>query len=156
SGSRTTVIASDTVFRTFIEKAQLITGHDFEREGLVEHVPANPGRPAQLEIAGERALIETRWNLHPIPTNGFKVTFAGRTFGYSGDTQYDPQFLQKLRDAGMLTAMQFEDLMYFLWAPDGTPGADLLYHEAGMAPIHTDKEVLGRLPRSITDRMCLV
>jgi CRP-like cAMP-binding protein len=156
SGSPTTVIASDPVFRAFVEKAQLITGHDFEREGLVEHIAANPGSPARIEIAGELALVETRWNLHPIPTNGFKVTFAGRAFGYSGDTQYDPMFLQTLRDAGTLTRVHFEDLMYFLWTPEGTPTVDVLYHEAGMAPIHTDKEVLTRLPRSITERMYLV
>jgi CRP-like cAMP-binding protein len=156
SGSRTTVIASDIVFRSFVEKAQLITGHDFEREGLVEHVSANPGRLTQIEIAGEVVTIETRWNFHPIPTNGFKITFAGRVFGYSGDTQYDPAFLQNLRESGTLDAMHFEALMHFLWAPDGRPAADLLYHEAGMAPIHTDKDVLCRLPRSVTERMYLV
>ena len=43
SGSRTTIIASDVVFRLFIEKARLVTGHDFRQERLVEHVPANPG-----------------------------------------------------------------------------------------------------------------
>jgi CRP-like cAMP-binding protein len=156
SGSRTSVIASDPVFRAFMEKAQLITGHDFEREGLVEHIPANPGVPTQVEIGGEHAQIETRWNLHPIPTNGFTIAFSGRSFGYSGDTQYDPDFLEKLRDAGALTGQQFENLMYFLWTPNGEPTVDVLYHEAGMAPIHTDKDVLRRLPRPITERMHLV
>ena len=156
SGSPTTVIASDPVFRAFVEKAQLITGHDFEGEGLVEHISANPGRPVQIEIAGEAARIETRWNLHPIPTNGFRLTFAEHTFGYSGDTQYDPSFLQRLRDEGKLTPSHFEDLMYFFWTPDGQPIVDLLYHEAGMPPIHTDKAMLRTLPRAITDRMWLV
>jgi CRP-like cAMP-binding protein len=156
SGSRTTVIASDPVFRAFVEKAQLITGHDFEREGLVEHISANPGSPAPIEIAGEPARIETRWNLHPIPTTGFKVTFAGRAFGYSGDTQYDPAFLHALRDAGTLDRAHFDDLMYFLWTADGQPTVDFLYHEAGLPPIHTDKVALSRLPRSITERMRLV
>ena len=156
SGSRTAVIASDPVFRGFCEKAQLVTGHDFEREGLVEHIRANPGSPAHIEIAGEFARIETRWNLHPIPTNGFKVSFAGRTFGYSGDTQYDPAFLQGLRESRKLSRAHFDQLMHFLWTPDGQPTVDLLYHEAGMPPIHTDKSQLEALPRAITDRMCLV
>ncbi len=155
-GSRTTVIASDPVFRAFAEKAQLVTGHDFEREGLVEHVPANPTRPAQIEIAGEVAQIETRWNLHPIPTNGFKVTFGGRTFGYSGDTQYDPEMLEGFRARGRLTGATFEALKYFFWTPDGEPTVDLLYHEAGIPPIHTDKATLRALPKAITDRMALV
>ena len=98
SGSRTTVIASDPVFRAFAEKAQLVTGHDFEREGLVRHVSANPDSRVRIEVAGEFAELETRWNMHPIPTNGLKVTVGGHTFGYSGDTQYDPALLERLRD----------------------------------------------------------
>src|SRR5713101_4328307 len=118
SGSRTTVIASDPVFRAFAEKAQLVTGHDFEREGLVRHVSANPDGRVRIEVAGEFAELETRWNMHPIPTNGLKVTVGGRTFGYSGDTQYDPALLERLRDGGKLPGPHFEDLMYFFWTPD--------------------------------------
>ena len=43
SGRRTTVIASDVVYRSLLEKMRLITGHDVESRGLLRHVPANPG-----------------------------------------------------------------------------------------------------------------
>ena len=46
--------------------------------------------------------------------------------------------------------------MYFFWTPDGEPTVDLLYHEAGIPPIHTDKEALRALPDAITSRMSLV
>jgi CRP-like cAMP-binding protein len=156
SGSRTTVIAADPVFRAFAEKARLVTGHDFAREGLVEHVRSNPGSPVRIRVAGEFAKIETRWNLHPIPTTGFRLSFAGRTFGYSGDTQYEPTLLARLRDRGQLSPNHFEALMYFFWTRDGQPTVDLLYHEAGIPPIHTDKEQLRALPGAITGRMALV
>jgi CRP-like cAMP-binding protein len=156
SGSQTRVIASDPVFRAFVEKARLVTGHDFERERLVTHISANPGNRVRIEIAGDFAELETRWNLHPIPTNGFKLTFGGRTLGYSGDTQYDPAMLEDLRRCGKLEGAHFEDLMYFFWTPDGEPTVDLLYHEAGIPPIHTDKEALRALPDAITSRMFLV
>jgi CRP-like cAMP-binding protein len=156
SGSQTKVIASDPVFRAFIEKARLVTGHDFERERLVTHIPANPGNRVRIEVAGDFAQLETRWNLHPIPTNGFKLTFGGRTFGYSGDTQYDPAMLEDLRRRGKLPEPHFQDLMYFFWTPDGKPTVDLLYHEAGIPPIHTDKDLLRALPHGITSRMSLV
>ena len=156
SGSPTRVIASDPVFRAFVEKAQLVTGHDFERERLVTHISANPGSPVRIEVAGDFAQLETRWNLHPIPTNGFKLTFSGRTLGYSGDTQYDPAMLDDLRRRGKLPETHFQDLMYFFWTPDGEPTVDLLYHEAGIPPIHTDKEALRALPDAITSRMSLV
>jgi CRP-like cAMP-binding protein len=155
-GSPTTVIASDPVFRAFVEKARLVTGHDFERERLVTHITANPGNRVRIEVAGDGAQLETRWNLHPIPTNGFKITFAGRTFAYSGDTQYDPAMLEALRQRGKLPGAHFEDLMYFFWTPDGEPTVDLLYHEAGIPPIHTDKEALRALPEAVTSRMSLV
>jgi CRP-like cAMP-binding protein len=156
SGSQTRVIASEPVFRAFIEKARLVTGHDFEREGLVTHIAANPGNRVPIEVAGGFAQLETRWNLHPIPTNGFKLTFSGRTLGYSGDTQYDPAMLEDLRRCGKLPETHFQDLMYFFWTPEGEPTVDLLYHEAGIPPIHTDKEALRALPDAITSRMSLV
>ena len=156
SGSQTKVIASDPVFRAFVEKARLVTGHDFEQERLVTHISANPGTRVRIEVGGDFAQLETRWNLHPIPTNGFKLTFGGRTLGYSGDTQYDPAILEDLRRRGKLAGAHFEDLMYFFWTPDGEPTVDLLYHEAGIPPIHTDKEALRALPDAITGRMALV
>src|SRR5215469_2145015 len=156
SGSQTKVIASDPVFRTFIEKAQHVTGHDFEREGLVIHISANPGEGVRIEMANDVAQLDTRWNLHPIPTNGFRLTFGGRALGYSGDTQYDPAMLEDLRRRGTLSEAQFKDLMFFFWTPEGQPTVDLLYHEAGIPPVHTDKETLRALPDAITSRMSLV
>jgi CRP-like cAMP-binding protein len=156
SGRRTTVIASDVVYRMFVEKMRLVTGHDVGERGLVRHIPANPGAPVVIEVAGERARIETRWNLHPIPTNGFRLSVGGRTFGYSGDTKYDPAWLTALRDAGRLGAEPYARLMYFFWTPDGTPTVDLLYHEAGIPPIHTEREQLEALPAAVRDRTHLV
>lgn len=156
SGGHTTVIASDSVFHAFIEKARLLTGHDFEREGLLTPLSANPGSPVTIEFGGEPAVLETRWNLHPIPTNGFKVSFGGKTFGYSGDTQHEPALLTRLRAQGQLTPGQYEDLMYFFWTPDGLPRVDLLYHEAGIPPIHTPTETLRVLPDPVKARTFLV
>lgn len=155
-GSRTTVIASDVVFRALVEKVQLVTGHHVEREGLVAHVPADPGSPVTLVVGGEAVTLETRWNLHPIPTNGFKITVSGRSFGYSGDTQYDPGFIARLREQEKLTAAQHDHLMHFFWTPEGTPTVDLLYHEAGIPPIHTARATLQALPEVIQARTFLV
>ncbi|OLC14602.1 MAG: hypothetical protein AUH29_09965 [Candidatus Rokubacteria bacterium 13_1_40CM_69_27] len=156
SGSRTSIIASDVVFRSFIEKAEIVTGHNCEREGLVRHVEANPGAPVTVEIGGGLATFETRWNLHPVPTNGFRVRFGGQTFGYSGDTQYDPEAIRRKRERGELSARQHDDLLYFFWTPEGEPNVDLLYHEAGLAPIHTARDALASLPEAVRARTFLV
>ncbi|MGE3536931.1 MAG: cyclic nucleotide-binding domain-containing protein [Candidatus Tectimicrobiota bacterium] len=156
SGSRTTIIASDAVFRLLIEKARLVTGHDFQRERLVEHLAANPGNPVVLDVAGEPVVLQTRWNMHTIPTNGFTVTMGGKTFGYAGDTQYDPQLLARLYAEHKLNPRQYHDLMYFFWDEDGVPKVDLLYHEAGIPPIHTDKHMLAALSPAVRERTFLV
>jgi CRP-like cAMP-binding protein/L-ascorbate metabolism protein UlaG (beta-lactamase superfamily) len=155
-GNRTAILASDVVFRLFIEKATLVTGHDFERERLVEHVPVNPGQSVALDMAGTVVSLTTRWNMHPIPTNGFILTFSGHAFGYSGDTQYDPDMLEHLQQEGKLTPTQYEHLRYFFWAPDGTLKVDMLYHEAGIPPIHTDKQKLAALPETVKAKTYLV
>jgi CRP-like cAMP-binding protein len=156
SGSRTTIIAADVVFRSFVHKAQLVTGHDFQQENLVEHISANPGRPVVMEVAGERIELETRWNLHPIPTHGFKLTLAGKRFGYSADTQYDPALIHQLQGEKKLSQRQVDDLLYFFWTPAGIPKVDLLYHEAGIPPIHTDQQQLELLPEAMKAKTALV
>jgi len=156
SGRRTTIIASDVVFRLFVEKARLVTGQDFQQAKLVEHVAADPGQPVVLNIAGERVTIRTRWNMHTIPTNGFTVTVENKTFGYAGDTQYEPTMLRELLDTQQLTPTQYQDLMYFFWTEDGTPQVDLLYHEAGIPPIHTEKHTLTTLSEAMRSRTFLV
>jgi CRP-like cAMP-binding protein len=154
--SRTTVLASDPVLRMFIEKARLLTGHDFEREGLLTLSSANPGAPVTIEVGGERAVLETRWNLHPIPTNGFKLSFGGTRFGYSGDTQYDPELIAGLRAAEKLSPTQHDDLLHFFWTPQGRPTVDLLLHEAGIPPIHTRMESVRTLPDQVKAKTFLV
>ena len=156
SGRRTTVIASDVVYRSLLEKMRLITGHDVESRGLVRHVPANPGQPTVIELIGEPLRIDTRWNFHPIPTNGFKLRVGDRAFGYSGDTQYDPGRLAALHEGKRLSTDQYEALMHFFWTADGTPTVDLLYHEAGIPPIHTELAHLRTLPPAVKARTRLV
>jgi CRP-like cAMP-binding protein len=156
SGRRTTVIASDVVYRSLLEKMRLITGHDVESRGLVRHVAANPGQPTMIELLGEPVRIDTRWNLHPIPTNGFKLSVGGQTFGYSGDTKYDPARLTALYEGKRLSTGQYEALMHFFWTADGTPTVDLLYHEAGIPPIHTELTHLRTLPPGVKARTRLV
>src|SRR4029453_16524099 len=117
---------------------------------------ANPGQPVVLSIAGEHVTIRTRWNMHTITTNGFTVTVENKTFGYAGDTQFEPTMLRQLLDTQQLTPMQHQDLMYFFWTEDGTPQVDLLYHEAGIPPIHIEKYALTTLPAAMRARTFLV
>jgi CRP-like cAMP-binding protein len=84
------------------------------------------------------------------------MTVEHKTFGYAGDTQYEPTMLRHLLEAQQLTPAQYHDLMYFLWTEDGTPKVDLLYHEAGIPPIHTDKHTLTTLSEAVRSKTFLV
>ena len=46
--------------------------------------------------------------------------------------------------------------MHFFWTADGTPTVDLLYHEAGIPPIHTELRHLQALPPAVRERTRVV
>jgi hypothetical protein len=69
-------------------KSKLVTGRIFNRPAG-GHIAANPGQPVILDVTGERVILQTL-ELHTIPTNGFTMTIENKTFGYAGDTQYEP------------------------------------------------------------------
>src|SRR5262249_47604658 len=133
-----------------------VTGHDFQQENLVTHISANPGRPVVIEVAGEKIELETRWNLHPIPTHGFKLTLAGKSFGYSADTQYDPVLIRQLQSEQKLSQRQPDDLLYVFGTPEGTPRFHFLHHEAGIPPTHTTRQTWELFPEAVKAEPALV
>src|SRR5215469_18877423 len=64
--------------------------------------------------------------------------------------------LRQLLKTQQLTPAQYQELMYFFWTADGAPQVDLVYHEAGIPPIHTDKHTLTALPEGLRQRTFLV
>lgn len=83
-----------------------------------------------IEVAGIR--LETRRTLHTIPTFGFRAEFAGRRFGYSCDTIFDPAMIEFLSPC------------------------DLIFHECDRSFIHTRQEDLETLPEAIRRKLRLV
>lgn len=73
----------------------------------------------------------TRRTLHPIPCFGFRATCAGRTFGYSCDTAFDPAHIEFLAQS------------------------DLIFHETGEG-IHTPLADLEALPEDFRRKLHLV
>lgn len=66
-------------------------------EEFAEILPLQPGTPLQLGPIQ----IHSRWNHHILPygTVGLKISAAGRSFGYSGDTKYDEEINKVLKRA---------------------------------------------------------
>ena len=154
---RIKLIASRPVFDSFIAKAQVLVGEESNVKDWVDYIEVNPGKKLNLRLPnGDEAQIETRWNLHPIPTNGFKIKYGNKTFGYSGDTEYNSEKIDKLEREKRITKKQADDLKYFFWDENKKPTVDLFLHEAGVPPIHTTIETLGKLTKPIKEKCLLV
>lgn len=94
----------------------------FDLHVLPEDGPATVG-PFQVRFRRGR---------HTVPCCGFLVGDGTRTFGWSGDTGWDPAHVEWLRQA------------------------DVFVHETSPAPAHTPVEHLNALPAEIRSRMHLV
>ena len=128
------------IFESFLRKAKAITQQDFEN--MVEFVEL---KTQQKQLYDDGFFITIRNNFHSIPTIGFIIQspFESpyRTLGYSGDNYYDPDSLDKLEKAGLLTSDRVKEIKGFIFNAD-IFDSDIIFHEAGIPPIHTPKECL--------------
>lgn len=136
-----------TVMESFVAKYSALTGLSKEEfRALFEFQPLRIG--TRTTIAGARFLF--KYNLHPIPTLGFQVMLEGKSFYYSCDTLYDPDYIDSLHEKGVLPRERRDDLLDVPW------DSDLIFHEAGIPPIHTPLTVLNALPKEVKEHTFLV
>jgi ribonuclease BN (tRNA processing enzyme) len=88
----------------------------------------DPGSDAQ--IAGLK--VRCRFTLHPVPTIGLKVSDGRHTFGWSGDTPFDPDHVAWLENA------------------------DLIVHECNRGAAHTPIDDLNALPPRMRKKVRLI
>jgi ribonuclease BN (tRNA processing enzyme) len=93
-----------------------------------EHVPL--GWTDEIVVGPFR--IRARRTIHHVPTSALLVEAAGRTFGYSSDTAFDPELIAFLEPA------------------------DLIIHETNLGPAHTPYSALAELPADLRARMRLI
>jgi CRP-like cAMP-binding protein/phosphoribosyl 1,2-cyclic phosphodiesterase len=147
TGGRVTLYTTPTVFRSYQRKWSLIAGiPEEEIEKLFDFVPVQVGAPMTLE--GAEFLF--RYTLHSIPTIGFEVHYGGRSFSYSSDTLNDPRHIERIYAQQGITPDRREELLEFDW------GHDLIFHESGVPPLHTQLERLQRLPEDVQRRVVVV
>lgn len=144
---RVKVHTTTTVLKSFQAKYASITQlAASEFVSLFEFVPLQIGIP--ITIAG--ATFHFKYTLHPIPTLGFEVHFQGKSFYYSCDTLYCPETIEELHQRGVLSTQRRDDLLDVAW------NSTLIFHEAGIPPIHTPLKVLEALPDAVKQNMFLV
>jgi CRP-like cAMP-binding protein len=77
---------------------------------------------------------------------GFRISFQGKSFVYSSDHQGDPEVQRKMLDTDAMAQERYEQLQNFPWE------SDVIYHESGIAPLHTPLKFLASLPEDVQSR----
>lgn len=136
-----------TIYEIFLQKACCLTGFSAQKLlDIVEFCPLFLDQPNS--ILGAEFVCQ--YTLHSIPTVCFTVSYRGQSFTYSADTLNDPEQIQKLYEQGIIDKPRYEQLLDFPWE------SSLIFHEAGVPPLHTPVKVLEKLPASIKKKTLLV
>ncbi|MHC9540192.1 MAG: cyclic nucleotide-binding domain-containing protein [Vulcanimicrobiota bacterium] len=144
---RVRVHSTETIINSFITKYCALTDLSYDDfHTLFEFEPVHIGE--KIKIAGAEFLF--KYTLHPVPTISFEVTFQSQSFFYSSDTFYDPDEISALHDKGVISRSRMEDLLNVPW------NDTVVFHEAGIPPVHTPITVLEALPDSVKEHLYLV
>ena len=131
-----TIYTTETVIHSFIRKYNALTRiPKKELFSLFDFVPVVIGK--NYIING--AIFRFNYALHSIPSLSFESQFQDQSFVYSSDHLNEPEKFTELLDKGVLTETRYRDLNDFPWH------YDIIYHEAGIPPLHTRIDYLNTL-----------
>lgn len=137
---RIRLYTTKTIFDSYIRKFSAMTGLDTNfLSNVIHYHRIYLGKP--MIIGG--AKFSFRSTLHSIPTVGFEVEFKNRKFVYSSDHYFNPPEWKKLLDSGVITQERYDYFYSFPW------DSDIIFHEAGIPPIHTPINLLENLDQEI-------
>lgn len=137
---------TETIMESFVRKYQALTGLNYKTFMSLFHFhPITLQVPIRIN-GGEFRFFYT---LHSIPTIGFEVYFQGKSFVYSSDSLYDPETFRKLFERGDVNRYRMIELTNFPWHHS------VIFHEAGIPPLHTPFSNLIELPEPVRKRIYL-
>ncbi len=93
------------------------------------------------------AIFKFYYSLHSIPTISFRFFYRNKSFIYSSDHLNEPNMIKKFYEDGILSKERYEELIKFPWH------FDIIYHEAGIPPLHTPISYLDSLPDKIQEKI---
>jgi len=141
---RITVYTTKTILMSFLRKYSALI--DVTQEYLLKLFDFHEIKiGAPIFIHG--AKFDMFYSLHSIPTMGFKVKFQNKTLTYSSDHNSDLSLQKKLLKDKIISKERFDDLQNFPW------DSDVIFHESGVAPLHTPLEFLKSLPEKIQNKL---
>lgn len=137
---KVTIYTTETVLSSFLKKYSSFADMDPEyMRRLFAFKPVKVGQP--FFIHGGR--FDVFYTLHSIPTIGFTLQFQDQSFVYSSDHNNDPEIHDALREKGIVSESRYHALKNFPWQ------SNVIYHESGIAPLHTPIKHLDSLPDDI-------
>jgi CRP-like cAMP-binding protein len=140
---KVTVYTTKTVMRSFLKKYSSLTNEPVTYLAqLFDFHPIYIGKPVFIH-GGE---FNFRYMLHSIPTIGFTLKFQDQTFVYSSDHQGSPTVQKELLEGGVISRERYLELQEFPW------DSKVIYHEAGIPPLHTPVSFLNSLPRKVQEK----
>ncbi len=142
--TKITIHATATVMESFIRKYSALT--KIPRKELLELFHFQPiiiGRPLMIN-GGE---FNFHYALHSIPSVGFEFFFQDQSFVYTSDHLNEPDVHEKMFKSGVLPESRWKFLKEFPW------DRRIIYHEAGIPPLHTRVSYLASLPPEIQEKI---
>ena len=139
-----TVYTTETVLYSFLRKYTALTQIPIkELMTLFDFVPIIIGKPYIINGAE----FHFTYALHSIPSLSFSFTLQDQSFTYSSDHLNDPERFKEMRDQGILPESRYLDLLDFPWHHN------IIYHEAGIPPLHTRIDYLRTLPPDVQKKI---
>ena len=139
-----TVYTTETVLYSFLRKYTALTQIPIkELLTLFNFVPIIIGKSYIINGAE----FHFSYALHSIPSLSFSFTLQDQSFTYSSDHLNDPDSFKEMRSQGILPESRYLDLLDFPWHHN------IIYHEAGIPPLHTRIDYLRSLPSDVQKRI---
>ena len=142
--TRITVYTTPTIMRSFLTKYSALTRMNAKTlMSMFNYFPVKMN--GQYNIHG--AIFTFYYSLHSVPTMGFHFSYRDKTFLYSSDHLSEPTFIKKMHDEGIIARERMDFLLNTPWQ------YDIIYHEAGIPPLHTPVSYLNSLPEEIQKKI---
>ncbi|MBN1523994.1 MAG: cAMP/cGMP-dependent 3',5'-cyclic-AMP/GMP phosphodiesterase [Spirochaetales bacterium] len=139
-----TLYTTKTILNSFLRKYSALSGESIPYlMQLFDFVPVYIEKPFFIHGAE----FNSFYSLHSIPTIGFKMSFHGQSFVYSSDHQGEPKIHRELFEKNIISRERYEQFSSFPWE------SRVIYHEAGIPPLHTAVSWLSTLPKDIQKKI---
>ncbi len=141
---KVTIYTTETVMMSFLRKYSALSGEPVSYLiKLFKFHPVKIGQPVYIH----NGRFDMFYTLHSIPAIGFRMEFQDQSFVYSSDHNNDPEIHKELFETGLISSARYDELRNFPW------NSKVIYHEAGIPPLHTPVAYLDSLPETVKKRI---